>query len=127
MSTILFHSQLKQMAYLHMASNDKGLGYEASIISRTLSSVAMRDLGAGSAETRKKTILNKLSQLILERKTKYKINQQKRCHNKMLFFIRASKEKDCVISFHIDNIWGEKSCRTKHKTQNNYCKYAARQ
>ena len=67
-----------------MASNDKGLGYEASIISRTLSSVAMRDLGAGSAETRK-TILNKLSQLILERKTKYKINQQKRCHNKMLF------------------------------------------
>lgn len=65
-----------------MASNDKGLGYEASIISRTLSSVAMRDLGAGSAETRK----NNFEQIItidFRTKTKYKINQQnvvtKRC------------------------------------------------
>ena len=73
MSTILFHSQLKQMAYLHMASNDKGLGYEASIISRTLSSVAMRDLGAGSAETRK----NNFEQIItIDFRTKNKIQNK---------------------------------------------------
>ena len=57
-----------------MASNDKGLGYEASIISRTLSSVAMRDLGAGSAETRKK---NNFEQIItIDFRTKNKIQNK---------------------------------------------------
>ncbi len=44
----------KWFPYLHIDSREIGFGYEASINSRTLSSVASDDLLLGSVETKKK-------------------------------------------------------------------------